>query len=144
MGLDNLLGRTLEKFSPDIHTIRKLIDAAERNIADAHVKEVSSENRFDAAYKSIIQVANAALQANGYRALTSVPGRHQTMLQSLGKTLNPDNDVIIVLDALRKQRNGADYTGDIVPESAVAECITHAEDLLSVIKTWLKENKLNE
>ena len=53
MSLDNLVGRTLEKISPEKNAIEKLIRAAERNIADAYVKEVSSENRFDAGYKAI-------------------------------------------------------------------------------------------
>ena len=46
-----------------------------------------------------------------------------------------------MLDALRKQRNVADYSGDIFPSSAVNECVKHAEDLLHDVKAWLKENK---
>ena len=141
MSLNNLVGRSLEEINPDAAAINKLLNAAERNIADAHVNQVSTENRFDAAYKAILQLANAALQANGYRTLTSVPGHHQTMLQSLGKTIGLDNEVIIVLDALRKQRHGADYTGDIVPESAVNDCIKYAENLYHDVNTWLKQNK---
>ena len=38
-------------------------------------------------------------------------------------------DRIITVDALRKQRNVADYSGDVVPESAVAQCIASACDL---------------
>ena len=51
MSLDNLVGRSLEKVEPDASVIKRLIAAAERNIADSHIMEVSSENRFDAAYK---------------------------------------------------------------------------------------------
>jgi hypothetical protein len=47
-----------------------------------------------------------------------------------------------VLDALRKQRNVADYSGDVVPMSAVEECVSHAEALLKSVIDWLKENKL--
>jgi hypothetical protein len=36
---------------------------------------------------SHLQIANAALQASGYRTLTSKPGHHQVMIQSLSKTL---------------------------------------------------------
>ena len=52
MSLDNLVGRTLEKIEPDTFVINRLLSSAKRNIADAHVTEISSENRFDAAYKS--------------------------------------------------------------------------------------------
>jgi hypothetical protein len=96
---------------------------------------VSAENRFDAAYKAIMQIANAALQANGYRTVTSNPGHHQTMIQSLSKTLEIDSNTVILLDALRKQRNVADYSGDIIPESTVKDCITQAEILLKHFKS---------
>lgn len=130
MTLNNLVGKTLEAIIIDQNTIRRLISAAERNIADAKISAVSPENRFDAAYKAIMQIANAALQAKGYRTLTSKPGHHQTMIQSLSKTLGIENDTIILLDAMRKQRNVADYSGDIVPESTVKDCIVQAEKLL--------------
>jgi hypothetical protein len=68
-----------------------------------------------------MQIANAALQKQGYRTLTSKPGYHQTMIQLLSKTL-------IILDALRKQRNVADYSGDLIPESAAKDCILQAEN----------------
>lgn len=142
MSLDNLVGISLEKIEPDTARITKLLSAAKRNIADAHIMDVSAENRFDAAYKAIMQLANVALQANGYRTLTSKPGHHMTMLQTLGKTISLDKQTIIVLDALRKQRNVADYSGDIVPESAVKDCVHHAENLLHNVTQWLKDNNL--
>jgi uncharacterized protein (UPF0332 family) len=144
MSLDNLVGISLEKIEPDAAAIQKLLAAAERNIADSHIMEVSSENRFDAAYKSayksIKQLSNAVLQANGYRTLTSKPGHHVVMIQALGQTLSLDKDTVIVLDALRKQRNVADYSGDIVPASAVDECVIHAENLFHDVNHWLKQH----
>jgi hypothetical protein len=137
MTLNNLVGISLEKISADIKAIKRLIAAAERNIADSKILAVSTENRFDAAYKAIMQIANAALQANGYRTLTSKPGHHQIMIQSLSKTLGIDNDTVILLDAMRKQRNVADYSGDIVPESTVKDCIFQAEELLKNFNQWL-------
>ena len=141
MSLDNLVGKTLEKIEPDAANIQKLLNAATRNIADAHVTEISVENRFDAAYKAIMQLANAALQANGYRTLTSKPGHHMTMLQTLNQTIGLDKQTVIVLDALRKQRNSSDYSGDIVPASAVEECVKHAQGLLEELRHWLKTNR---
>ncbi len=140
MTLDNLDGKTLEKIKIDLNTIKRLIVAAERNIADAKVTLVSIENRYDAAYKAIMQIANAALHANGYRTLTSKPGHHQTMIQLLPLTLGIDKNTVILLDAMRKQRNVADYSGDIVPESTLKDCITQAEKLLKNFKKWLEKN----
>lgn len=141
MSLDNLVGISLEKIKPDAALIGRLLSAARRNISDAHVREISAENRFDAAYKAIMQLANAALQANGFRTLTSKPGHHMTMIQTLSQTIGVDRQTVIVLDALRKQRNVADYSGDVVPMSAVEDCVSHAEVLLQSVIDWLKENQ---
>jgi hypothetical protein len=138
MTLDNLIGKLLERIHPDSAAIGRLIEAAQRNIKDSELAELSNENRFDAAYKAIMQLSNAALQAAGFRTLTSKPGHHQTMLQSLVKTVSIDTDRLIVLDALRKQRNVADYSGDLVEDAAVAECIRQAKELLVLTESWLK------
>jgi hypothetical protein len=137
MILNKLTGISLEKIKVNYDAIRRLMAAAERNIADSKIINVSIENRFDAAYKAIMQIANAALQANGYRTLTSKPGHHQTMIQSLSETLGIDNSTVILLDVMRKQRNAADYSGDIVPESILKDCIAQAEKLLKIFKAWL-------
>lgn len=139
MTLDNLIGRSLEAIEPDKHTIQRLLAAAKRNITDAQTATLSNENRFDMAYKAIMQLANAALQANGYRTLTSVPGHHQTMIQSLGKSVGLENDTIIELDALRKQRNVADYNGDLITEGTMQACLDHAEALLQQVNRYLLE-----
>lgn len=135
MTLDNLLGMSLEKITPDPLTIRRLLEAAQRNLQDAKLVQLSNENRFDAAYKAIMQMANAALQHEGFRTLTSKLGHHQTMIQSLPKTLGITNMQMVVLDALRKQRNVADYSGDLVTDAAVKECIAQAESLWQLIET---------
>ncbi|WP_428605036.1 DNA-binding protein [Sedimenticola sp.] len=140
MGLDNLLDISLEKVVPDAAVVRRLLSAAARNLSDAQVIEISIENRFDAAYKAIMQIANAALQANGYRTLTSKPGHHMTMIQTLSQTMGVSKETVIVLDALRKQRNVADYSGDTVTESALAECLVQADLLQQRAIDWMKVN----
>jgi len=62
------------------------------------------------------------------------------MLQLLVKTVWLESDTMILLDSLRKQRNVADYSSDLVPESAMRECITQAEQLQLVVTQWLEEN----
>jgi uncharacterized protein (UPF0332 family) len=141
MTLSNLIGISLERINIDDDAINRLVSAAERNIADSKITALSIENRFDTAYKAIMQIANAALQANGYRTLTSKPGHHQTMIQLLSKTLKIDNNTVIILDVMRKQRNVADYSGDIIPESTMRDCISQAEKLLILFKEWLSKSK---
>ena len=141
MSLQNLVGRSLEAVAPDRAAIARLFAAAERNLVDAQLTGLSSENRFDASYKAIMQCAMAALHASGYRTLTSQPGHHQTALQTLPLTIGLPNERLIVLDALRKQRNLADYQGDSVPEQTAAECFGQAQKLLAAVKAWLAAHK---
>lgn len=141
MSLDNLVGRTLERVAPERAGIARMLAAAERNLADARLAALSAENRFDAAYKAIMQCAMLALRANGFRTLTSQAGHHQTALQTLPLTIGLAKDRMILLDALRKQRNLADYEGDPVTAKTVAESLAQAERLLADVKAWLKGNK---
>lgn len=141
MSLQNLLGVSLDRITPDKAQVLKLLAAAERNIADAQLTGLSAENRFDAAYKAIMQLAMLALNANGYRTLTSKPGHHQTAIQTLPLTVALPKHKVIVLDALRKQRNLSDYSGDLVPESATTECLSSARELLKHVHAWLQAHK---
>ena len=141
MTLKNLLGLSLDAVAPDKAHISKLLAAAERNIADAKLHGLSTENRFDAAYKAIMQVAMVALNANGFRTMTSKPGHHQTAIQTLPTSVGLAPAKVIVLDALRKHRNLSDYSGDLVPEAAAAECLASASELLAHVRGWLASNR---
>lgn len=139
MTLANLLAiQRLLAFSATPQGVQRLLTAAARNLADAKITQLSPENRFDAAYKCIMQCAMIGLWAHGYRTSTSQPGHHQTALQALPLTMGLPNSVIIVLDALRKQRNLNDYEGDPVSDSVVSECLVQAETLLAQTHQFLQ------
>lgn len=120
--------------------ITKLLAAAQRNIQDARVSEVSATTRFDAAYKAIMQSALVCVRASGYRPSTSEPGHHITVIQSLPKTVGLSNERMIVLDAMRKKRNLNDYNGDGVSEEETDACVRAAEALLKDVTAWLKSD----
>jgi hypothetical protein len=139
MTLANLLAiQRLLGFSATPQGVQRLLAAAVRNLADAQIAQLSAENRFDAAYKCILQCAMLGLWARGYRTSTSQPGHHQTALQALPLTMGLPNDVIIVLDALRKQRNLNDYEGDPVSDGVVRECLQQAQALLAHTRQFLQ------
>ncbi|XAH24643.1 DNA-binding protein [Xylophilus sp. GW821-FHT01B05] len=139
MTLANLLAiQRLQAFNATPAGVQRLLAAAARNLADAQLQALSPENRFDAAYKAILQCAMLGLWAHGYRTSTQQPGHHQTALQALPLTMGLPNDVIIVLDALRKQRNLNDYEGDPVGDAVVAECIAQAGQLLAHTRQCLQ------
>lgn len=138
MTLANLLAiQRLQTFEPTAQGVQRLLAAAARNLDDAAIQQLSPENRFDAAYKCILQCAMLGLWARGYRTSTSQPGHHQTALQALPLSMGLPNDVVIVLDALRKQRNQNDYEGDPVRPAVVTECIAQAQALLAHTRHFL-------
>jgi hypothetical protein len=123
--------------------VQRLLAAIDRNLADTSVEGLSDETRFDAAYKAVMQCALVAMLAAGYRPSTSEPGHHQTMIQSLPLTLGVANDAWVVLDALRKQRNANDYTGQPISPSAVTECVSQAKTLRKLLRAHLSANHAN-
>jgi hypothetical protein len=139
MTLANLLAiQRLLAFNATPQGVQRLLDAAARNLADAQIKQLSAENRFDAAYKCLMQCAMLGLWARGYRTSTSQPGHHQTALQTLPLTMGLPNDIIIVLDTLRRQRNLNDYEGDSISDGAVSECLAQAASLLAHTRQFLQ------
>lgn len=144
MSLENLLKiGQLKKHPPDAAEIGRLLAAAERNLADASVREVSPETRFDAAYKSIMQAALAVLMAHGYRPDTQRPGHHMTVVQALSLTIGLARTRVTVLDTLRRKRNLSDYTGEDIDDSSAENCRLEAERLLHDVKEWLEANRPN-
>lgn len=140
MSLKNLVGVSLDEIPASKDAIARLRAAAKRHIADAQVAAVSAETRFGAAYAAIRMLSDVALNANGYRTLTSKPGHHQTAIQTLPLTLGLSPATVKVLDALRRQRHATEYSGDTVPESAVSECVAQAGALYAATHAWLKAN----
>lgn len=138
MTLDNLLKiGQIKPHAPDAAEIGRLLEAARRNLTDANAENISTENRFDAAYKCIMQAALVALMANGYRPDTKVPGHHQTVIQSLPKTIGLPGARVAVLDALRNKRNLSDYSGRDIDRASLATCISEAARLLDEVNAWL-------
>ena len=125
MSLQNLLGISLETVEPNAQHVALLRAAAERNIADAQIAGLSEENQFDA----------------GYRTLTSKPGHHQTAIQTLALTVQWPAEKIWPLDALRKQRNLTDYSGEPVSKAAVDSCLSNAKALQAHVHAWLQGHR---
>lgn len=138
MSLSNLqaIGR-LQPLPPDPTGMAKLLRAAQQNLADAQVPQISAGNRFDAAYKCIMQCAMLGLWAHGYRTSTSQPGHHQTAIQTLDQTLGVPKGDVIVLDALRRQRNVNDYDGDPISDASLQAGLQAASKLLAHTQQWL-------
>ena len=118
--------------------IQRLLEAARRNLADADVDLISSETRFDSAYKAVMQLSLAAMMANGFRPDTNRPGHHMTVIQSLPHSIGLSAGRMAVLDVLRRKRNLTDYSGGWIDETSMEQCISEANDLLRDVEEWLR------
>lgn len=130
----------LKAHPPDRDEIARLLAAAARNLKDAAHEGVSTETRFDCAYKAIMQSALVALVANGYRPSTHVPGHQMTVIQALTHTIGLEPRRMVVLDALRKKRNLNDYLGTELDEASTQACVIEAIRLLDDVHVWLNAN----
>ena len=141
MSLEGLCKTGQLKTHPaDRDEIGKLLAAAARNLQDAANQAISTETRFDCAYKSVMQSALAALMANGYRPSTNVPGHQMTMIQALTHSIGLEPRRMVVLDALRRKRNLSDYLGADLDENSTQACVKEATRLLDDVNAWLKSN----
>ena len=142
MTLTNLLKTgQLKDHSPTAEEVSRLLEVAQRNIDDARVTVISDETRFDAAYKAIMQLAMLALLVNGYRPSSSSGGHHMTMIQSLPKSIGLPKERMVILDALRRKRNAADYMGGYIDAAAVAASISEAEALLVMVEFCVEQQR---
>jgi uncharacterized protein (UPF0332 family) len=138
MTLENLsrIGR-LQRHAPTPEEIERLLRGAERSLKDAGLEANSNASRLALAYTAIMEAAQAALMANGYRPSRSEGGHHMTMVQSLVHTIGMDAGRMRVLDAIRHKRNSIDYSGEDAEPSEVREAISAAKALLDDVKAWI-------
>lgn len=122
--------------------IEAMLAAAARNLKDAENVTISTETRFDCAYKTVMQCALAAMMANGYRPSTNVPGHQMTMIQALPHTIGLAAPRMVVLDALRRKRNLNDYLGSNLDEESAQACMREAARLLADVTEWMKTSNL--
>lgn len=141
MTLDNLVGRGLEKAAADREELSRYLERIGRKLADSRQQSISLDSRFDLAFEALLQIALAALRANGYRT-TSAAGHHQLALQALPKSLGTDAVRVRALDEFRKKRSAGLYLAEFEPSSAEVEALVRAvERLRKDLVAWLKAKR---
>jgi len=86
-------------------------------------------------------LADIGLNANGFRTRSSVPGHHVLAIRTMSVTMGVADREIARIDKLRQLRNAAEYSGDLIPKAAVAECVRQAHALQKLVIAWLEKNK---
>ncbi len=120
--------------------IHQLLRLANRDLADAQVKGLSSDRRFLIAYEAILALATIALYCSGYK--THGLGHHWVTFQSLPDIMgNEVRETAAYFDLCRTKRNVSAYdrSGQISQKEA-DELIREASAFKSVVLEWLKAN----
>ena len=129
----------LQAHKPSTKEIAGLLALADRNLADAGVRGLSAEGRFQFAYNSALAMATAALHAAGYRTNSNVPGPHAVTVESLAHSIGVDAAMVRKLDAFRRKRNRVSYDAPVaVSGKEAAEMLALAAQLRHDIEAWIR------
>jgi hypothetical protein len=121
----------------ELHDIRSVV---ERNLADAQVKEISTDIRFALSYEAVLLLSKMAIACCGYRVKGA--GAHQTTFIALPLACGSDvSDVSLYFDTCRKKRNKLAYDkAGIVTETEASELYSRAMQFREFIEAWIKTN----
>lgn len=117
--LDNLVRIGQLKREPaQPSEISGLLRSGGNRLADAERPELSLESRFDLAYNAAHALALAALRAKGCRSES-----RYLVFQCLQHTVDLPSEQWRVLDHAHRQRNLAEYEGDVDVDEQLVEAI---------------------
>ena len=122
--LDNLV--KIDKLRAEDSTeeeVAGLIRSGLARLADSKNKALNIESRFDLAYNAAHALSLAALRASGYRS-----ENRYLVFQCLQHTLELPNEQWRVLDQAHRQRNLAEYEGDIDVDEQLVEALIRVTD----------------
>ena len=135
---DWLANRWLVEHQTSRQEIADLLAIADRDLADSTVPGLSDDRQFGIAYNAALQVATAALAAEGYRA--SRERHHERVLQSLAYTLELKAESVTQLDHFRRKRNVGWYERvGATSEHEVQAMRGLAAQLRARMVDWLRE-----
>ena len=124
---------------PSTKEIAGLLALADRNLADAGIRGLSAEGRFQFAYDAALAMATAALHAAGYRTNSNIPGHHAVTVESLQRTIGVDATLVRKLDAFRRKRNRVSYDAPAaVSAKEAADMLALAAQLRRDVEAWMR------
>jgi uncharacterized protein (UPF0332 family) len=141
MNLENWLSEgRLQRHKTSVKEIADLLKVVDRDLADAAVKEISTDRRFATAYNAALQLATMVLYASGYRA--GKPGHHWVTLKVLPEVMGPDaQERADYFNSCRSTRNVTDYDrAGVVSDAAADEILKEAKAFKEEVMKWLKTN----
>ena len=129
--LDNLVKvKQLKAEPPDQHEFNGLLSSAKRRLLDSQVEGLSEEGQFTLAYGSAHALALAAMRWHGYRS-----DNRYLVFQCLEHTVGLEKAKWRVLDKCHKQRNLAEYEGNLeITPQLLQELIEVTKELSTLVE----------
>jgi hypothetical protein len=118
--------------------IEDLLGLVSRALKDSRVDAISDDLRFQAAFSAMLNSANTALRASGFRTRVQT-GHHQKIIESLEFTLQPEPGLVQKMRVFSKKRNATSYdAAGSVSEAELVQAIELAERLKQRVTDWLQ------
>lgn len=118
--------------------IENLFSIVEREIQDSQVEGLSSDGKFNHAYRACLTLGTILLYSSGYAPAKGQSHHYRTILaiaEILGKATKDDADY---LDGCRVKRNAAEYdAANEANESEAVELLAFALEFRRTVNKWL-------
>ena len=117
-----------------------LRSAVNRNLRDAAVTQLSTDNRFALAYEAALLVAKMAVACAGYRVKGQ--GAHQTTFAALKIVFGAGiSKTAAYLERCRRKRNELSYdAAGVVTDTEAAEILTESQVLQETAEQWIAKD----
>jgi hypothetical protein len=118
--------------------VAALLAMVHHSLEQCRIAGLSPDWQLNIAYNGVLQAANAALLAAGYRA-PAREGHHYVVLQSLLYTVGVDFTTVQKLDTLRKKRHAATYThAGRISDHEARDALELIDAVCADIEAWLR------
>jgi uncharacterized protein (UPF0332 family) len=117
--------------------IANFLKIADRDFVESQVSGLGPEWRFDIAYNAALQLASAALAAEGFQPERQ--NKHQRTIECFAFTVKLKTSDVDFLNSCRRKRNTSVYDkiGEISHKEA-SEMLAFAQRLRTIVGQWLQ------
>jgi len=125
--LDNLVRiRQLRVGDATESEIRNLIERGLKKLRDSKRVELDPESQFDLVYNAAHALSLAALRFAGYRS-----ENRYTVFQCTQHTIDLEPEFWRVLDGAHRDRNIAEYEGDLIVDAQLVAALIRVTDIIA-------------
>jgi hypothetical protein len=131
----------LREYSTSRQEIADILGLVERDLRDAACPEISTDWRFNIAYKAGLQLATLVLFAAGYRTGRG-ENKHYRVIQALPLVMGQDLNIIRdYLDNCRRKRNVSEYdAAGTISNKEINDLLEVVQNFRNQVEKWLREN----